>query len=63
MTNQMSSTPKRMLGCVLMGIFGFMLLFSWFVQTGSILEVLAICATLSVVVLGFVLMLYCFEDD
>ena len=60
--NQLSSTPKRMLGCVLMGLFGFMFLFLIFRDTGSLLMAVGVGVVIFVFILLFGLMMYCFED-
>lgn len=61
MNNQMSSTPKRMLGCVILGVFGFLFLFSCFLETGSIMTALLFCGVLIAVVLLCGLLVYCFD--
>lgn len=61
MLNQLSSTPKRMLGCVILGVFGFLTLMHFYIVTGSIIGAISCIGILMVIVLLFYLLCYCFE--
>jgi len=61
MKNQLSSTPKRMLGCVILGLFGFLFLCWGVGATGTILG----SRVLSGLIFGLTIMarlcIHCFE--